>query len=234
MKKQLSIILSVCLILTAIMLAPLSASAASAYYLVGNFNGWSVSDSYKLELHSSFDGATEYRVTVDLYAGDELKVLSSNGTWYPGGTDNNCRVSSDGNYKVFFRPNYDGNGGWHYSTIYLQKLGPITAPDPTDPTEPDEPAEPYDPDRPLEKVLLGDADGSGCVNVYDASYIVKGITGTTGYPAYSRLSRYDRALLTADVDDSGIVNVMDAAFVMRHITGDESAIALGIGTEVEK
>ena len=81
-------------------------------------------------------------------------------------------------------------------------------------------------------VLLGDVDGSGKVNVFDASYILKGTTGTKGYPDYSKMAADAAELRLADVDGSGKVNVFDAALVLRYTTGDAKAIALGIGKPI--
>ena len=230
MKKLISIILSACVLLTALTLMPLSAGAASPYYLVGNFNGWSSSNAYKMELHSSFDGAEEYKIVVDLHAGDELKVMSSN-TWYPGGTDNNYRVAEDGNYKVFFRPNYDGHSDWHYNAIYLQRLGPISVIDPVDPTAAADPTDPVG-DDPVK--LLGDADGNGSINVFDGSYILKGVAGTDGYPDYMSLTEYDEPVIIADVDYNGVVNVFDAALILRFAAGDAAAGEYGIGRVIDR
>ena len=223
MKKLISVILSVCVIMTALMLMPLNAGAGAPYYLVGNFNDWSASNAYAMVLHSSYDGAEEYKIVVDLHAGDELKVMSSN-TWYPGGTDNNFRVAKDGNYKVFFRPNYDGNGDWHYKAIYLQRLGPISAPAPTDPDVPTESG----------KKLLGDADGNGSINVFDGSYILKGIAGAEGYPDYTAMTEVDEQVVVADVDYNGVVNVFDAALILRYVAGDEAAGVYGIGIVIDR
>ena len=80
--------------------------------------------------------------------------------------------------------------------------------------------------------LLGDVDRSGKVNIFDASYILKGTTGTSGYPDYSKLAADSDELRHADVDKNGMVNVFDAALVLRYTTGDANAIALGIGKEI--
>ena len=226
MKKLLSILLSVCLVLAAVVLVPVAAGADSTYYLVGNFNGWSDSADYTLRSNSSFDGAEEYMITLDLHAADELKVKSST-TWYPDG-DNNYRVSEDGRYNIYFRPNYDGGDGWHYNVIYAERTGPASQDKPTESDHSGD--DPYTPSL----ILLGDADGNGSVNVYDASYILNGTTGSTGYPVYSTLSAGSDAVKIADVDSSGTVNVFDAALVLRYTTGDSAAIALGIGTKVAK
>ena len=83
------------------------------------------------------------------------------------------------------------------------------------------------PDAP--SAILGDADGNGIVNVFDASYVQKGITGTAGYPDYSTMDKSDIAYRAADVDGNGIVNIFDAATIQKFLTGASSAQGLGIG-----
>ena len=79
------------------------------------------------------------------------------------------------------------------------------------------------------QALLGDADGNGVVNVFDASYVQKGLTGTAGYPDYSTMDKSDIAYRAADVDGNGIVNIFDAATIQKFLTGSASAQGLGIG-----
>ena len=80
--------------------------------------------------------------------------------------------------------------------------------------------------------ILGDADDSGTVNVFDASYIQKGLTGTAGYPAYGELPPDAIERVLADVDGNGSVNVFDAALVLRYTAGDDSAQSYGIGEQI--
>ena len=237
MKKLISVFMILCLVLAAVALTPLSAGAASDYYLVGNFNKWKVSSDYRMVANTTQDNKVEYKIYIDLHAGDELKVLSSSNTWYPDGSDNNLRITEDGNYHVYFRPNYDGNSDWHCKVLYAARKGPISNPEPT--TAPTSaptaaptaaPTDPYIPGT----ILLGDADHSGTVNVFDASYILKGTTGTAGYPDYSHMSADSEDFKIADVDDSGSVNVFDANLVLRYSAGDTYAALLGIGILVTK
>ena len=77
--------------------------------------------------------------------------------------------------------------------------------------------------------LLGDVDESGKVNVFDASYILKGTTGTKGYPDYKNMDSSSLDFKRADVDGSGTVNIFDAALVLKHATGDKTVEKYGIG-----
>ena len=77
--------------------------------------------------------------------------------------------------------------------------------------------------------LLGDADGNGVVNVFDASYVQKGLTGTAGYPDYAAVDRRDIGYRASDADGNGVVNIFDAATVQKFLTGSASAQGLGIG-----
>ena len=77
--------------------------------------------------------------------------------------------------------------------------------------------------------ILGDADGNGIVNIFDASYIQKALTGTNGYPDYSVLNKNDIAYRAADADGNGIVNIFDAALISKFLTGDSNAQTYGVG-----
>ena len=83
-----------------------------------------------------------------------------------------------------------------------------------------------------EKAILGDADGNGKVNVFDASFVQKGVTGTAGYPDYKKLDIGDPAFATADVDGSGAVNIFDAAIIQKYTTGDSSVERYGVGKAI--
>ena len=80
--------------------------------------------------------------------------------------------------------------------------------------------------------LLGDADSNGVVNVFDASYILKALTGTNGYPDFSKLDKSDIIYRVSDIDGNGNVNVFDAALILRFITGDSNAQSYGIGEQI--
>ena len=92
----------------------------------------------------------------------------------------------------------------------------------------------YNPSLPAgNERLLGDADKNGVVNVFDASYVQKGLTGTSGYPEYSKLDKSDIEYRVADVDGSGAVNIFDAAMIQKYLTGTASAQSYGIGDPID-
>ncbi|MCR5653979.1 MAG: starch-binding protein [Ruminococcus sp.] len=95
------------------------------YYLVGTMNSWMKNDSYKFSITSSDSGMVEYKLSgVQLAAGAELKVRSSDDSWYPSG--NNYAVSAAGTYDIYFRPNGDGGSDWHENTLYVKNVTPCT------------------------------------------------------------------------------------------------------------
>ena len=85
-----------------------------------------------------------------------------------------------------------------------------------------------------ETYIRGDVDKSGKVNVFDASYILKGTTGTKDYPDYKTMDKSSVEFKRADVDGSGTVNIFDAAIVLKHATGDKSVEKYGVGREVSE
>ena len=100
------------------------------YYIVGTMTEWNVKaeDAYKLTLNADAQaGIVEYKITLDLEANAEFKVVKVQGesqTWYPDGMDNNYKITTSSNYTVYFRPNGDGGDDWHYHYIYAQDNNP--------------------------------------------------------------------------------------------------------------
>ena len=88
--------------------------------------------------------------------------------------------------------------------------------------------------EPAVTYIRGDVDNSGKVNVFDASYILKGTTGTKNYPDYKTMDKSEVAFKCADVDSSGTVNIFEAAIVLKHATGDKSVEKYGVGQEVSE
>ena len=82
--------------------------------------------------------------------------------------------------------------------------------------------------EPVEDRLLGDADNNGVVNVFDSSYIQKGLTGANGYPDYSTMDKSVIGYRAADSDGNGIVNIFDAALVQKYLSGASNAQGYGI------
>ena len=75
--------------------------------------------------------------------------------------------------------------------------------------------------------ILGDADRNGKVNIFDASYIQKGLAGKSGYPDYHNLTGGNEQKI-ADVDKNGIVNIFDASLIQKYLAGDKKAQTYGI------
>ena len=95
----------------------------TTYYLVGSFNGWTASDTYKLTLNENADeGVVEYMLTLDIPANSSMKVLDNLGNWYPA-TSPNFEVNDEGNFTVYFRPNADGDEFWFEGYIYCKYNG---------------------------------------------------------------------------------------------------------------
>ena len=98
------------------------------YYIVGSMTDWQTNEAYKLTLNEAAEaGIVEYKITLDLEANAEFKVVKVQGesqTWYPDGMDNNYKITTSSNYTVYFRPNGDGGDDWHYHYIYAQDNNP--------------------------------------------------------------------------------------------------------------
>ena len=80
--------------------------------------------------------------------------------------------------------------------------------------------------------LLGDVDGDGKVDIFDASSIQKSIAGTSGYANYNTMDKSDPKFKVADVDKDGKVDVFDASLIQKFIAGDTAAKQYGIGEPV--
>ena len=88
------------------------------YYLVGTMNEWTVAEQYKMTANPEAEG--EYMITLDMAAGEEFKVRSDYGFWYPGDGVDNYKVENAGRYTVYFRPDASGGDDWYYNYLYVQ------------------------------------------------------------------------------------------------------------------
>ncbi|MBE6331312.1 MAG: hypothetical protein E7070_03255 [Bacteroidales bacterium] len=107
-------------ILALLLIAVSGAWADVDYYVVGTFNNWTPSDSYKMTYNETQQC---YLLTMSFTAGDELKVQDSDGTWYPDGVDNNYQVTVSGTQTVFFSLNAEGMG-WYADHILVEEWIP--------------------------------------------------------------------------------------------------------------
>ena len=96
---------------------------SAKYYVAGSMNGWKADDAY--ELVESFVQEGEYLGEFEFKNGDAFKVIKDNGagsyTWYPDGMGNDYKITQDGTYMVYFRP--EGNvEGWYegYFHVHMQ------------------------------------------------------------------------------------------------------------------
>ena len=93
------------------------------YYVVGSMTSWKIDEDYLMTLNDGAEGVEEYKLTVELENGDEIKVVKAvNGeitTWYPDGEGNNYTITADKKYNIYFRPNADGGDDWHYKVLYV-------------------------------------------------------------------------------------------------------------------
>ena len=93
------------------------------YYVVGSMTSWKIDEDYLMTLNEGAEGVEEYKLTVELENGDEIKVVKAvNGeitTWYPDGEGNNYTITADKEYNIYFRPNADGGDDWHYKVLYV-------------------------------------------------------------------------------------------------------------------
>ena len=147
------------------------------YYLVV-YVGDTLTGQYALTRNTGATDVEEYLIARDLNANDKIKVIGVSGettTWYPDGVGNDCVITEDGNYTVYFRP--DGNGGdrWHYGYFYLHLNESSTATVTFDPTtDPNEPLAPT-----MIEVAIGETIGDQLPAVptvpgYNTKWVVSG------------------------------------------------------------
>ena len=93
-------------------------SAETVYYLVGTFNDWVAGSSYTLVAASGTEDGGKFAYThkienVNVGAGDELKIVSSENNWYAEnvGSDANMTIGEANHYDFFF--NATGSDGRH-------------------------------------------------------------------------------------------------------------------------
>lgn len=84
-----------------------------SYYLTGTFNSWATNDeNYKFDVNPEADG--EYMLLgVSLEANAGIKVVCGS-TFYPEGYETEKVIAESGIYDIYFRPDGQGYGDWHY------------------------------------------------------------------------------------------------------------------------
>ena len=189
-------------------------------YAVEDFNSlifrdgaaWRNASGYYIPIgeNNTFAAGEKYIYVVSLVLTDSQK--------YKFADINNISATVNGNEAQVVRWD-DSNYGVLYTFTVPQEAPPTEMP-----TEPEPPTE-----EPVWAPLLGDADGNGVVNVFDAAYVQKGLTGTKNYPAYGSMDKSETAYRVADVDGDGAVNIFDASLIQKFLTGTASAQKYGIG-----
>ena len=89
------------------------------FYVTGTMAEWGIVEANKMTLNEVLveKGIKEFSLTMSLVANAEVKVVASyNGTtpagWFPAGEEDKYHVPQDGEYTVYCRPNFDGDGTW--------------------------------------------------------------------------------------------------------------------------
>lgn len=138
-----------------------------------------------------------YNVPLGLGNGRVIFTESSDASdhRYPG--DGDPGLDLNNNSMIF-----GDNRSW---TVYTGQ--PVTPAQPTQPLTPTQPTTP----TPTGRILIGDADQNGEVNIFDATYIQRHLAGL------SKLS--NNGILAADTNQSGDVDIYDATLIQRYAAG---------------
>ena len=150
MKKVLSLVLAMAILLSCLAATAVSVEAAtklpSSYYVVGSFNNWTLDKAYRMqsELYDRDNDRGEYYILkgIKLSAGDELKVgHTENGlkisAWYPdSGPQTNYVISEDSYYNIALALPTDGTlGCWDWQ-LWVEPCDPPTDDEKTADPEP--------------------------------------------------------------------------------------------------
>ena len=102
--------------------------AVHDYYLVGTMTDWKTDDAVQFVPHKASEKVEEYKIaSASLKKDDAIKVYGKdNDTWYPDGYDNDYKITADGTYNIYFRPNADGGDDWHENVFYVNNVTPYT------------------------------------------------------------------------------------------------------------
>ena len=114
LSKVVSVVLVLMLILASVIMMPISASAASEYYLRGTFNNWEENSSYNLD--NNGDGT--YSITISLEAGThKYKVAKDGWNWSVPNQDATLTLTEPAMVKFTMNP-----------TTYTVSAVKVTAP----------------------------------------------------------------------------------------------------------
>ena len=100
----------------------------NGYYLVGSMNEWTPAAEGLFGQNP--DNDTEFQLTTNLAENAEFKVVYVENdaivTWFPNEGGN---YVVDQNHKgittIYFRPNYNGEEGWHAGCIFVVPTGTV-------------------------------------------------------------------------------------------------------------
>ena len=166
------------------------------------------------EVFSEHTDQTSTHLSLDLDEGTHtVKIFYDKANWY----DRNMSITqNDVSYRSFVL-DYVGNGEQEPTEPVTEPQTEATEPQ-TEATEPEtepqtEPAEPFVP-------LLGDADGSGCVDAADAAVVQRVIVKR-------KVPYSDEQLMRADVDGDGFLTAIDATFIQRYEIKMPTPYAIG-------
>ena len=91
------------------------------HYYVSGYAGWTAQSGTEMtKMTEQKEGKDQYEASLHLNANMVIKVLDSNGHWYPDGSGNEYQITADGDYKVYFCPEGGITAeGWHYGYFYV-------------------------------------------------------------------------------------------------------------------
>lgn len=114
LSKVVSVVLVLTLLFVCVAIVPISASAATTYYLRGSFNGWGATDEYKL----TDNGNGTYSITVSLPAGThEYKMAVEDWSWSVPNQNASITLAESSMVQFTMNP-----------TAYTQSAKVVTAP----------------------------------------------------------------------------------------------------------
>ena len=172
-----------------------------SYYLTGSINGDN-SGTSRVHKNLRFEqGDTDYSLSyVKLSKGDKVNIAVYRGNnvfiIYPDGTGQEKRIDKSGYYTFYFKPYEIGNPNyWYFNPPIL--VGEIVG------------------------GILGDTDGSGNIEVTDATFIQRWLAKID--------TPYTKAeLMRGDVDESGDLELTDVTWLQYYLANMRTPYQIGI------